>query len=366
MNILILNWRDIKHPLAGGAEISLFEHAKKWKESGANVIWFSSAFSYYKKEEEIDGIKFIRSGSQITVHITAFFVFLFGKLGRPDIVIDSFHFLPFFSPLYIFKAKKIALINEVAGKLWFSNIIFPISLIGFFLEKISFIFYKKSTFITASKSTENDLLKIGIDKKRVHTILNGVTLVKLKKRVEKEKNPTIIFLGRISDDKGIKDAFKAFEQVYISNNKVEFFIAGKEEKKGIIDNLINSLDKSCRRNVKYFGFVSEEKKFELLRKAWILIHPSMKEGWGLNVIEAASQQTPTVGYDVEGLRDSIIDSKTGILSQPNSLSLAEDIMKILNDDKLRYKLSKNAQEWSKNFNWEKSATKSWKVITSDE
>src|SRR5258708_37791401 len=124
MKILILNWRDIKHPLAGGAEISTHEHAKKWKAAGHEIIQFSSFFKDAKASEEIDGISLIRRGSHYTVHLFAFWYFIKNLRGKVDVIIDQFHFIPFFTPLYT-KCKKIAFIHETAEEIWFKNRIFP-------------------------------------------------------------------------------------------------------------------------------------------------------------------------------------------------------------------------------------------------
>ena len=114
--------------------------------------------------------------------------------------------------------------------------------------------------------------------------------------------------------------------------------------------------------LKYFNYVSESKKFELLKKAWILVHPSRKEGWGLNVIEAASQGTPTVGYDREGLRDSIVDGKTGLLTDSNPVSLANTIAELISNKNLYNKLSEGAADWAKKFSWKKSNEESWEIL----
>src|SRR5258706_15516364 len=71
-------------------------------------------------------------------------------------------------------------------------------------------------------------------------------------------------------------------------------------------------------HVVFFGGVSEEKKLELMRRAHVLLHASVKEGWGLVVVEAASQGTPAVVYNVSGLRDSVKNGETGIVLKENS------------------------------------------------
>jgi len=363
MKILIFNWRDINHPLSGGAEISLFEHAKYWKKMNNDVTWFSSSFKNAKKEERIDGIRFIRKGSHYTVHIWAFLYYLKKKFGKVDVVIDSFHFIPFFTPLYIPSDKIVGLINEIAGKVWFENLNYFFALIGFYLEPLLFKFYNKNVLITGSESTKKELIKVGLKRSNIRIIHHGVNIV--KNNLKKETIPTIIFLGRISFDKGIKDALDIFVKIAKENKTIRLWIVGKEEKPKMMESMLRSIDLNIKAKIKYFGFVSEKKKFELLKRAWILIHPSKKEGWGLNVIEAASQGTPTVGYNVEGLRDSVKNGETGILVSPsNTGEFIASVNKMLNANRknLYLNFSNKAIDWSKQFNWDTSSKQSLSVL----
>ncbi len=364
MNILILNWRDPLHPLAGGAEISLLEHAKYWNKQGANVTWFASSFSGAQKEEVFNEIKIIRRGSHFTVHIMFFLHWLRYKVDDYDVIIDCFHFLPFFTPLFLKRKKIIAFIHEVAGKVWYLNLYYPLAWVGYHLEPYFFLFYKQIPFITPSESAKTDLIKLGIPKKNIFVIHNGVNLEKVNISTIKEKVPTILFLNRISKDKGIEDALLAFIEIKKIISEVKLWIVGKEESEGQLKKLIEKIgiSKKINSSIMYFGFVDQKKKFELLKKAWILVHPSKKEGWGLTVIEAASQGTPAVGYDVEGLRDSIKNNKTGLLTKENFIDLAKGLERLIRDKKLYSQMSKEAMEWSRKFNWNISGEKSWKLI----
>lgn len=364
MRILIFNWRDTKHPLSGGAETMLYQHAMYWKKSGATVVWFSSSFPNAKENEIIDGINVIRRGSHYTVHMYGFLNLLFGKLGKADIVIDCFHFIPFFIPLIFSNRKIIALIHEIAGKVWFRNAHFPISVIGYFFEPFIFRMYKKVPFITVSDSTKKELMKFGIKESNIHVIFNGIAMDSHVKKVRKEIKPTIVFLGRISSDKGIKDAIHAFSLVLKSIPDAAFWIIGKEEKSGELEKTIKSEFPNGNYNIKYWGYVSDKEKNELLQKAWILAHPSQKEGWGLTVIEAARWGTPTVGYDVEGLRDSIVNNKTGILVKETPEELSDGILGLLSNKKRLSEMSISCRQWAAKFSWEKSTKKSWELIQS--
>lgn len=363
MTILILNWRDIKHPLAGGAEISTHEHAKRWVRAGYKVIQFSSKVTGRKAEEIVDDIQIIRRGNHYTVHIYAFFYYLRHLRGKVDLVVDEFHFIPFFTPLYV-KEKKLAFIHETAEEVWFKNQFFPINILGFLLEPLFFKFYKNMPFMTVSDSTKRDLIRFGINGSNIHVIHNGVKTI--NSRFPKEEVPTIIYLGRLAKDKGTEEAILAFYKIQKAFKRSKLWIVGREEKKGYMEELKDKVkDLRLAKKVVFFNYVSERKKFDLLKRAWLHIHPSIKEGWGLTVIEAASQGTPTVAYNVSGLRDSIIDRETGLLSNKTPEDLADKMLMLFKDKEALYeRLSKNARIWSKKFNWSDSTKKSLILINS--
>lgn len=118
LKILIFSWRGPKHPHQGGAEIVTHEHAKAWVRAGHDVTLFTSHFDDAEFEETIDGVKIIRAGSQIlTVQLKAFLWYFFRNKNSFDLVIDQFHGLPFFTPLYV-RSQKLAFIHEVTKDVW--------------------------------------------------------------------------------------------------------------------------------------------------------------------------------------------------------------------------------------------------------
>ncbi len=367
MNILILNWRDPEHPNAGGAEQVTLEHAKGWIKGGHNVWWFSSTFQEAKTNEFIDGVNIIRSGRQVFgVHIKACLWYLFKKHPKFDLVIDQFHGIPFFTPLYM-RTKKLAFIHEVAKEVWNLNPwpkpfhIIP-AIFGTLLEPFVFkILYKNIPFMTVSESTRDDLKKWGIN--NIKVIHNGVLLHLPNPLPKKEKVPTALFLGAISPDKGIFDAIKTFAEIVKMDAVWQFWIVGKGTKE-IIDDLQNlAREMQIDKQITFWGFVDEKKKFELLSRANILINPSIREGWCLVNIEASASGTPVVGYNSAGLRDSIKNGRTGTLVESrNYKKLAEEAISLMNDKKRYNEYSHNSIAWSKSFRWEKSITKSLDLI----
>lgn len=366
MNILIFSWRDPKHPMAGGAEQVVHEHCKGWIKAGHRVTLFSSD-SKDREEEVLDGVQIIRSGSQfLGVQIAAFFWYLFDKHEKYDLVIDCFHGIPFFTPFYV-STKKLALIQEVAKEVWFLNHLpkpfnWIVGLIGFLIEPLIFLFYKNIPFMTGSNSARDDLVKFGIPLENITVVSHGVIVNYSKKVLAKEKIRTIAFLGTLARDKGIEDALKAFS-IISKEGKFNFWVlgSGASEYVSYLKTLLSRL--SIQRQVKFFGFVSEEEKFERLARSHILINPSVREGWGLVNIEANRMGTPVVAYKSAGLVDSVRDGESGVLCKNNTpADLAKNVIKIINDPIQYSQLCKGAINWSNNFTWGKSKVMSLELI----
>jgi glycosyltransferase involved in cell wall biosynthesis len=369
MNILILSWRGPKHPNAGGAEIATTEHAKYWIKAGHNVTWFTSSFKGAKKYENYQGIEIYRQGNQIFgVHLAAMKWYLFDKKVKFDLVVDQFHGIPFFTPIYV-RTKKLAYIHEVTKDVWkYNPWTKPFNLIpstlGPLFERYIFIFvYPNIPFMTVSESTKKDLVSIGIKKNNISVIINGIKSEKISARVKKEDIPTIMFLGAVAKDKGIYDVIDVFSKLIDSFTKIQFWIVGKAESeiKKDLNRHINKINLKGR--VKIWGFVSDKKKFELLKKAHIMINPSIREGWGLVNIEANSMGTPVVGYKVPGMIDSVKKNATGILvNKHDTNTLAQEIVRLLRSKEFII-MSKYCENYAKQFSWEKSGEASLKLIS---
>ncbi len=367
MNILVFSWRDPRHPLAGGAEQVMHEHMKGWVKVGHKVTLFSSRLNNLVTEEGIDGIDIVRQGYQyLGVQLAGFFYYLRNR-KKFDLVVDQFHGLPFLTPLYVRK-PKLAVIQEVAKAVWFLNPLpkplnWIIGVIGYLGEPLVFLFYRKVHFMTGSHSAKEDVAKFGIPKKNITVVPHGVVIKKLKVKRKKSKVKTIVYLGILSKDKGIEDAIKCFSILHQKGNFI-FWVIGKPETEKYghqIKELVRKLKLSHK--IKFWGFVSQEKKFKLLSKAHILINPSAHEGWGLVNIEANACGVPVVAYESAGLVDSIKNDYSGILCQVHTPEkLAEQVLSILQDEKKYEKMKNQAIKWSNRFSWRRSIDLSSQLI----
>ena len=134
MNILVFNWRDIKHPQAGGAEINIHNLAKNWVLKGHKVTLFCGAYPNCVKKEYEDGIEIVRSGNTYSVYISAIINYLLHFSGKYDVVIDLENGIPFFTPLFCRK-PKILLIHHIHENVFFKELKFPLNYFAFILEQ---------------------------------------------------------------------------------------------------------------------------------------------------------------------------------------------------------------------------------------
>lgn len=361
MRILILNWRDPKNPESGGAEIVTMEHAKAWVKNGHSVIWFTSAFKNSVEEEIIDGVKIVRRGNSIAVYLLAPLFYFFSK-QKYDLIIDEIHGIPFFTPLYA-KVPKIAFIHEVAGNIWDYMYPFPVNKIGKTLEKIYLYMYKNLPFWTDAPSTIDDLEKFGVKRKNCVAIPCPQKNIPLASLPEKEDIPTFIFVSRVVKMKGIEEVIKSFFHILKETKNGQLWIVGDGDKK-YLEYLRKTMhDYSISTKVKFFGRVPESKKLELMKKAHMLLHASIREGWGLVVTEAASQATPSVVYNVSGLKDSVINNKTGIvLSQNTPLEMAKQALLLLGNKEKYAQFQKNCLKNAQALKWDDVTKDSLKLI----
>lgn len=367
MNIVIFSWRGPKHPLSGGAEIATFEHAKEWTRVGNKVTLFTSYFEGAKKKETLNGIEIIRRGGDaFGVKLVAPFWYLFGNHSKFDLVVDEFHGIPFFTPVYV-RTKKLAFIHELAKEVWWLNpwpkpFNYIPAFFGTLFEPLIFkLLYKNIQFMTVSESTKNDLIEWGIPVGKIKVVHNGVNTIPVN--VKKEVRKTAIFLGALAKDKGIEDALRAFSLIDKKDSGWQFWVVGWGAKNYL--NVLKALARELKieRKVEFWGFVDDKKKFELLTRAHVFINPSVREGWGLVNIEASSAGTPVVGYNVPGMKDSVISGKTGLLFRLGDYeSLAENAIRLCNSARFYATMHKEAIAWAKRFTWERSTKESLNLI----
>lgn len=360
-HILILNWRDTSHINAGGAEVYVHELAKRWVTQGHAVSMIAGNDGHSLRNETIDGVQIIRRGGFFTVYLWAFLYYLAKFRGKVDCVIESQNGAPFLTPWYV-KEKQVAIIHHINQGLFKRQLPKPLATLACLVEKyFTPHVYHATQTIVVSPSTKKELHSLLNNKRRTHTVYNGVDTQKYKPG-QKAFVPTILYLGRLKAYKRVDLLIEAAKQLQRSMPAFQCIIAGEGEEREKLEKLV--VQYGLKPNVIFKGKVSEDEKVKLYQQAWLTVNPSMIEGWGITCLEANACGTPIVAFNVPGLKDAIKNNYSGVLIKTQTASeLADACAKILQDEQLRATLSATAILWSQNFSWEKSAKRGLKIIT---
>lgn len=347
--ILILNRRDIKNPLSGGAEIYTHEIFKRLTDK-YDVTHFSSAFRACVREQTIDNIRYVRRGTELTVHVWGL-IYALRNRNRFDLLIDQFNGTGFMT--FAFRNSAI-LVHQLYERFWTTEL----GLLGYplkFIEPLLLKLYKNKPAIAVSGSTSEDLKRLGF--KDIAIVHNGLDIRPMDKLPEKESNLTLMYLGRLRKTKNPEDAIKAFSLIRKVIPDVKLLIAGDGPLYEVLIKKYEGIE-----NIHFLGFVDGKTKYEYLKKAHFLLVPSIREGWGQVVIQANAVGTPAIGYDVQGLKDSIQNSRTGVLVK-NYEDMSQKAIELWKNKEKYQLMCRDALDWARNFSWEKAGGEFRRYLT---
>ena len=353
LKVLIFNWYCVKHTWAGGAEYYIHNIAKSLVKKGHSVTLFCGNDGNCLSTEVIDGVYIIRHGGLFSVGIWAYIYYMTKFKYNFDVVIDSAKGVPFFTPMYAIQ-PVVSLICHVHQDMFKKGLVFPLAQIAMFLEKTAMPFmYKNTSLVTISPSSKKAIRQLGFGgKKHIEIVYPGVD--EMQVQGAKAKNPTLIYLGRLRDYKCVDILIKCTPRLLQRHPNLKVIIAGEGENMQSLKKLAQKLN--VHNAIEFTGRVTDGEKEELFTKAWVAVHPSIAEGWGISNIEANLCGTPVVASNVDGLRDSVLHKKTGLLVEPRSVSaFTSAIDSLLSDAKVRNAMGTHAKKWAKNFSWDTSA-----------
>jgi glycosyltransferase involved in cell wall biosynthesis len=314
VRILILNWKDSSHPLAGGAEVFTEEVARALVQRGHEVTLFASAVEGEPRRETIQGVETVRLGSRLGVYRAARRFWSEQPLRSYDVVVDEINTRPFLTPRWIDDTPIVALIHQLAREIWFYETRFPLSVLGrFVLEPWWLHTYRHVPALTVSRSSA-DSLRRHHRWQDVTVVPEGLTPHPVPD-VPKEPEPTVAFLGRLVAMKQPEHAVEAFCLLARRFPSARLWMIGDGP-------LRNRLRERAPENVSFLGRVGRDELHERLARAHVLVATSVREGWGLNVSEAAACGTPSIAYAVPGLVDSV-QASGGAVVEPRPQALAD-------------------------------------------
>jgi glycosyltransferase involved in cell wall biosynthesis len=296
VRILILNWKDLAHPAAGGAEVFTEEVARALVARGHSVTLHAAAVDGRPAHETVHGVEIVRSGGRLGVYRAA--RRFWAREGRDsfDVVVDEINTRPFLTPRWLHDAPIVALIHQLAREIWSYETAFPLSTLGrYVLEPWWLRAYRDVPALTVSRSSAESL-RAYHGWENVTIVPEGWTPHELP-AVAKEPAPTVVFLGRLVAMKRPQHALEAFRILRQTVPEARLWVIGD-----------GPLRLPAQEGVTFLGRLSRGEVARRLAAAHVLVSTSVREGWGLNVSEAAAYGTPSIGYAVPGLVDSLAAS----------------------------------------------------------
>lgn len=362
MHILILNWKDVRNPDVGGAEVILYELAKRMIASGNRVTWFCRAFPGGSGEQTIDGIHIIRRGNRYTAYWQAYLYYRSLSV-KPDRVLDCINTICWQTPLYVPKNKRIAYVNQLAKEVFFYELPPVLSHLAYWLEPLEYVTYRDTKFICYSKSVRTDITTFGIPATNITVFPIGIDHHRYKPGI-KSKDPLFLFVARLARMKRPDLTIEAMRIVIRKYHKAKLALVGygpmqKQLERMIVRYRLQSNVFLVNKDAFFLDATPKDQKVKLMQEAWALLLPSVKEGWGMVVTEAGACETPSIVTRVTGLVDSVPNHTTGIIlpAKLKAEDVADALVSIIADSKKRTTMSANASEFAKQFTWDNAYQK---------
>lgn len=352
MRIAVLNWRDTANPEGGGSEVYIEQIARRLANRGHHVTLVCAAFDGAPALEVRDGLRIIRRGSKLTVYTEARRLLKSGALGPVDIVVDTQNGIPFLSPWAV-DLPVVVLVHHVHREQW-PVVYDPVrARTGWWIEsRLAPRVYRGCRYVAVSRATRDELVGLGVESSRIEIIRNGTDPV--SSTSAPSPSPRILVLGRLVPHKRVEHVLEAAAVLRHALPDLSVSIVGDgwwstalhetAERLGVAD------------IVEFHGHLSEQDKADQIAQAWVLALPSLKEGWGLVVVEAASAGVPAVAYrEAGGVQESILDGVTGMLVDGGVENFTDALAALLHDDAGRQRMGSAAREYAAGFSWDEAA-----------
>jgi glycosyltransferase involved in cell wall biosynthesis len=358
-HVLFLNWRDTRHPEGGGSEVYIERMAAEMAARGHRTTMICQAHAHGPAEERTPGgVTLLRRGGRHSVYLRAALLYVAGalgfgplsrrRLGRPDVIVDVCNGLPFLSRLYA-RRPVVALVHHVHREQW--PVIFgpTMARIGWWIEsRLAVRVYRTCRYVTVSESTRTELAALGVDRDRITIVHNG-TPPAVGPALPRSPCPRLLVLGRLVPHKRVELALRATALLSLELPGLELVVAGQGWWEAPLRRL--AADLGIEHCVRFTGFVSEERKHELLCTSWLSLAPSIKEGWGLTIVEAAAHGTPSVAFRTAGgVSEAIVDGETGTLVG-DEVEFLKAVRALLLDEEQRTHMGTAARAYAQRFTW---------------
>ena len=363
LRVAIVNWRDLWHPQAGGAERYAWEMGRGLAARGAAVSFLTARPRGQACRESRDGIAVTRLGGRFTVYPLAL-GWLFAHRRSFDVVLDCQNGIPFFTPLVLpRRVPVLCLVHHVHTAQFGVHFAPWLAWVGRMLEgPAARLAYRRHACVAVSPSTVTAMRGRLRWRGDIYLIPNGVAAPPAKPAAQPAAGgPSVIMVGRLAAHKRPVRILPVAER--LQGSGVTTDVVGRGPMSAALAAGVTA--RGLTRTVRLHGFLPEAQKQALVAGALLHLNTSGGEGWGLCVLEAAALGVPTVAYDVDGLRDAVRDGETGWLVRDGEPieDVTELAVKELADPARRAAMAAACRAWAARFSWDRSACRMAALIS---
>jgi glycosyltransferase involved in cell wall biosynthesis/O-antigen/teichoic acid export membrane protein len=355
LHILVLTDRDWAHPQAGGTGANLTGYLDHWLARGHRVTVLTSAYPGAPRREQQGRLTVIRQGRLRSAVPRIVWRQLRSLVPDADVTLEVVNGIMFFTPLWL-RTPRVTLVHHPSSSAQY-ELEFGAKgrIAAFLLEKAPLRYlYRRSRFLTLSEAGAGELAELGVPRENVTVTAVGVDLDAYGPG-ERAPEPTLLYLGRLKRYKRIELLFDVLDAMPGALLEV----AGEGDHRAALEAEIARRGLAGR--VRLHGFVGEDRKRELLARAWVNVTASAAEGWGLTVMEAGACHTPSAALAVGGLSEAIEHERTGLLAD-DVTELGAHVRRLLDDAQLRDRMGAAARERAAEFTWERAAGRALEVV----
>ena len=360
--ILMVAWRDLEDPEAGGSEVHAARVAALWSEAGIEVTMRTSAVAGRPEVVERDGYRVIRRSGRYGVFPTTALAGLASGTAR-DGLVEIWNGMPFLSPVW-HRGPRTVWLHHVHGEMW--RMVLSPALLGrmgeAFERHIAPPLYRRSRIVTLSESSRQEIVDVlGMSAGRVSVVPPGIE-PRFTPGGTRSADPLVAAVGRLVPVKHFDALVEVLVRLRSRHPRLEAVIAGEGYER-------SALEAAVARHgaagwLRLPGRLTDDELVDLYRRAWVLTSASSHEGWGMTITEAAACGTPSVVTRIVGHNDAVEDGGTGLLiDTPRDLEAALD--RVLSDPDLRHRLGAGARVRASELTWEATARGTLLALAAD-
>ena len=363
LRVLFLNWRDTGHPEGGGSEVYAEQVVDGLAALGHDVTLLTARYPGSRAtERRSSGARVVRTGGRLSVYPRAAWAVRSGRVPRPDVIVETQNGVPYLAAVWARRTPHVVLVHHVHREQW--PVVFgPLAArLGWFLEsRVAPRVNRRRPYVAVSGVTRSELADLGIPPERIQVIHNGA-IPPVPHDVGRSPEPQLLLLGRLVPHKRVEIALRVMARLREEFPTARLVVAGRGWWEGEVRAEVDRLGLADCVDLR--GFVTDDERHRLYASSWVSLVPSIKEGWGLVVVEAGLHATPTIAFHgTGGITESIVDGQTGYLAEQDDVDdFVELTRRLLLDESERQRLGKAAEAFAADFTWEQTIAKFDRMI----